>query len=101
MPWTDRELGLHRDITRRDFLSGVAVGLTAALAAPSSLSPALAAQAGPSPEEAPGYYPPGLTGMRGSHAGSFEVVHELRDRRGWTGDAEDTREHYDLVIVGG
>jgi spermidine dehydrogenase len=101
MTWTDRQLGIHRDITRRDFLSGVAIGLTATLAVPSELSAALAAQAGRSPEEAPGYYPPGLTGMRGSHAGSFEVVHELRDGRGWTGNAEDAGEHYDLVIVGG
>jgi spermidine dehydrogenase len=40
--------------------------------------------------------------MRGSHPGSFEIAHRLRD--GTLGDvlrrARDTRERYDLVIVG-
>jgi spermidine dehydrogenase len=99
MSWNDRQLGMDRDITRRDFLNGVAVGLAGALAAP-ALNPAVVAQE-LNPEQAPGYYPPALSGMRGSHAGSFEVLHGLRDRRGWSGDATDTGEHYDLVIVGG
>ncbi len=49
----------------------------------------------------PRYYPPVLTGMRGSHPGSFEVAHEMRDDGKWdmTG-AEDTGENYDLVVVG-
>ena len=38
--------------------------------------------------------------MRGSHPGSFEVAHSLRDARTWAA-AEDTRERYDLVVVGG
>jgi spermidine dehydrogenase len=38
--------------------------------------------------------------MRGSHTGSFEVAHALRDGKTWT-DAADTSEHYDLVVVGG
>jgi len=46
------------------------------------------------------YYPPTLTGMRGSHAGSYEVAHALA----WQGQKPDTYEsldeHYDLVIVG-
>ena len=53
------------------------------------------------PEQAPGYYPPATTGMRGDHAGSFEVAHALRDRR--TVDvsaATHTGEAYDLVVVG-
>src|SRR5262249_49741858 len=54
------------------------------------------------PERAPDYYPPTRTGMRGSHAGSFEVAHQLRDRRQWDlSGAIDTGETYDLVIVGG
>ena len=52
------------------------------------------------PERAPGYYPPALTGMRGSHPGSFEVAHQLRDSKGWNEAATDTGESYDLVIVG-
>src|SRR5262249_4983695 len=42
-------------------------------------------------------------GMRGSHDGSFEVSHALRDNRFWTSSTRPltTNESYDLVIVGG
>jgi spermidine dehydrogenase len=99
----DRDLGMHRSITRRDFLNGAAVAVTGALAAPPWLH-ALAPSApagGQSPEQAADYYPPLRTGMRGSHPGSFEAGHQLRDRRSWAEAAEDTGEVYDLVVVGG
>src|SRR5215831_12039759 len=97
-----RRLGMDRPITRRDFIDGI--GVTAIAAASSS---ALAA-ADPdgvlsAPQDRPGYYPPALTGMRGSHPGSFEIGHALRDGTRWD-NAEtvtDTGEHYDLVIAGG
>ena len=73
-PARDRELGMDRDITRRDFLNGVAIGSSAALA--SFLGPQTLRAA---PQDAPGYYPPLLTGMRGSHDGSYEDAHALRD----------------------
>ena len=40
--------------------------------------------------------------MRGSHAGSFELAHEMRDGRRWDspGDSIETGEEYDLVVVG-
>ena len=45
-------------------------------------------------------YPPGLVGWRGSHPGSFEVAHEIRDgRRFDVGDVPVT-EHADVVVVG-
>jgi spermidine dehydrogenase len=49
------------------------------------------------------YYPPELTGMRGSHEGSFEVAHQVRDGAFWqqAGAPSDTGESYDLVVVGG
>jgi spermidine dehydrogenase len=54
------------------------------------------------PELAPDYYPPTRTGMRGDHEGSFEVAHELRDRRRVdVAAATRTGETYDLVVVGG
>jgi spermidine dehydrogenase len=81
---------MHRDITRRDFVNGVGVAIGGSLIAPGWL----AAQG---MQE---YYPPARTGMRGSHAGSFEVAHALRDGNTWT-DAANTGEHYDLVVVGG
>ena len=94
----DRDLGMHRNIARRDFVNGVGVAVTGSLFAPKWLS-ALDGW----PDRPPGaqeYYPPARTGMRGSHAGSFEVAHQLRDGITWN-DAADTRESYDLVVVGG
>ncbi|MFQ5983378.1 MAG: twin-arginine translocation signal domain-containing protein, partial [Woeseiaceae bacterium] len=54
-------------ISRRDFMNGVAMSL----AAGTTLSPIeiLAMQKNRSGT----YYPPALTGMRGSHPGSYEV----------------------------
>jgi len=80
-------------IARRDFLNGAAVALGAALAGPAFSAP-------PAPQDRPGYYPPWLRGMRGSHAGSFEAAHRLRDGAP-LGQAEGPVERYDLVIVGG
>ncbi|HET9803577.1 MAG TPA: NAD(P)-binding protein [Candidatus Acidoferrum sp.] len=100
----DRELGMFRDITRRDFLNGVAVGVGAATS--SSLLPSLVwadSSGSIAPQDRPGYYPPALTGMRGSHPGSFEAAHSLRDGNFWKSGNKptDTGESYDLVIVGG
>jgi spermidine dehydrogenase len=99
----DRELGMHRNITRRDFLNGVAIGAGGLLASP-WLEALLAAQTSlSSAQDRPGYYPPTLTGMRGSHPGSFEVAHALRDGTFWekAGKPVDTGEAYDLVVAGG
>jgi spermidine dehydrogenase len=51
-------------------------------------------------QDAFGYYPPLLTGLRGSHPGSFEDAHALRDGLTWP-QATDTGEEYDLIVVGG
>ena len=89
---------MDRSISRRDFLNGVAMA-AGALAVPDSL---LALEQDYAPEQSPDYYPPRLTGMRGSHAGSFEVAHQLRDRRQRRlRRARHTGETYDLVVVGG
>lgn len=92
----DRELGMHRKITRRDFINGVAVTAGAAMM-PWHLFAANADQ------NSSNYYPPALTGMRGSHPGSFETAHSLRDGTFWdsAGKPEDTGETYDLIVVGG
>jgi spermidine dehydrogenase len=95
---TDRELGMHRRITRRDFLNGVAVTAGAAM-----MPWHLIAEDSADPEKSPNYYPPALTGIRGSHPGSFDVAHSLRDGTFWdsAGKPTDTGETYDLIIVGG
>jgi spermidine dehydrogenase len=101
-PSRDRELGMDRSITRRDFLNGVAIGAGGVLATgwlSGFDADVLAAFA----QDAPGYYPPALTGMRGSHDGSFDVSHALRDGKFWQTAAKPiaTGEAYDLVVVGG
>lgn len=99
----DQQLGMDRNITRRDFLNGVAIGVGGALAS-ASFPELLAAQtSSPSAQNTPGYYPPTRTGMRGSHPGSFEVAHALRDGKFWktAGKPIETGEKYDLVVVGG
>ena len=99
-------------IDRRDFLNGVAVAIGASLC---PIHGASAQGSGPDPsplepllahgvtQDDPRYYPPALKGMRGSHPGSFENAHHLRDEkrsRDFT-DVIDTGETYDLVVVGG
>jgi len=77
----DRELGMDRSITRRDFLNGVGVTVGASLAIPTTVLGELldAADKPFAPEKQPGYYPPAKTGLRGSHDGSWEAGHALRD----------------------
>jgi len=86
-------------ITRRDFMNGVAVGVGASLLAPNEVlaaaDPSVAAQSAAS-----SYHPPTLTGMRGSHPGSFEVAHDLAWRGQKPDEYKNLQEHYDLVVVG-
>ncbi|MGA8430340.1 MAG: NAD(P)-binding protein [Candidatus Sulfotelmatobacter sp.] len=91
----DKELGMNRAITRRDFLNGVAVTAGATLM-PWDL---FAAEHSNSTT----YYPPALTGLRGSHVGAFDAAHALRDGTFWdtAGKPVDTGETYDLIVVGG
>jgi spermidine dehydrogenase len=97
----DRELGMDRSITRRDFLDGVALALTGSALSATSLR-ALGLPPGFAPEKDSSYYPPALTGMRGSHDGSWEVAHQLREGASWDEAAAPAAgEVYDLVVVGG
>jgi spermidine dehydrogenase len=99
----DRELGMGREITRRDFLNGISMAVgTSLVAANSTWLQAFGLPRSPfAPEKDPGYYPPAKTGLRGSHDGSWEVAHELRDGndKDWAEPLDDG-ESYDLVIVG-
>jgi spermidine dehydrogenase len=103
----DRALGMHRRITRRDFLNGVGVTLSGSIAYP-WFNGAFGERgtgggdqgAAFEPEKAADYYPPARTGLRGTHDGAWEVAHAVRDGKTWT-DVADTGERYDLVVVGG
>jgi len=105
MSMKDRELGMDRDISRRDFLNGasIAIGgsaLGSGRIADAPTTPRSTRSSSNAPAQPGEYYPPRLTGMRGSHEGSFEVAHEMRYGKTWD-NAEDTGESYDLIVVGG
>jgi spermidine dehydrogenase len=79
-----------REISRRDFLNGMALTIA------SGLTPAAQIAADPA------RYPPALTGLRGQHPGSFEVAHEIaRAGRRYPIDDLAIEESYDLIVVGG
>jgi spermidine dehydrogenase len=114
----DRALGMGAKITRRDFLNGVAITAGAALShtmIPREMWAAVAADlhSGAANDRSHlqeieaqnvlGYDPPAKTGLRGSHVGSFETMHKVRDGAFWdtAPQSVDTGESYDLVVVGG
>ncbi|ARN73115.1 NAD(P)-binding protein [Oceanicoccus sagamiensis] len=93
---------MKKKITRRDFLNGAAIAIAAGgTLSPSTLLALEQAKQSASPT-GPGkdYYPPTLTGIRGSHKGSFEVSHQLA----WANQKPDhyqpLNEEYDLIVVG-
>jgi spermidine dehydrogenase len=89
--FTDKELGLNRAISRRDFLNGATLAIGAA-----------ALNGGGASAEIVKKDPPALTGMRGNHKGSYEIMHSVRDGEYFTGLEEEisTDENYDLIVVG-
>ena len=87
-------------ITRRDFINGVALGTGVGLLSPASLMALESSNAGNADTGYPAAYPPTLTGMRGSHDGSYEVAHALAWEGKKPASYEALDEHYDLVVVG-
>ena len=75
-------------ITRRDFMNGIAIAVVGAAGVDLSR-----AQTAP-------LYPPGRDGLRGSHDGSFEAAHRLRDGARFDISQAPLAEHYDLAVVG-
>src|SRR5437879_2966295 len=98
----ERDLGMNSDITRRDFLNGVAITVGSSLlgADPFLLGVFGVPDSAFAPEKDPNYYPPSKTGLRGSHPGSFEVAHLLRDGKQWP-EAQEEKETFDLIVIGG
>jgi spermidine dehydrogenase len=96
----NRKLGMEQEITRRDFLNGVSIAVGASLVASSTWVQAFGVpEIFPDPADDAGYYPPAKTGLRGSHDGSWEVAHEMRDGATWPDPVQDG-ESYDLIVVG-
>ena len=95
--WNDHDLGMDRPITRRDLFHGAAVVSLGLFA--TGNRPATAATATPVPATT---YPPALTGLRGSHRGSFETAHALAldGKTDWGPVLDNAEPTYDLVVVG-
>jgi spermidine dehydrogenase len=109
----DRKLGMHRRITRRDFLDGAAVAIGGAAVAGSlglglgEAAVTSAKSSGINPllhqeESSLPSYPPALTGLRGDQDKVFEYAHKLRDGKSWEsfGAVEEEHDWYDLIVVG-
>jgi len=103
----DRELGMGRKISRRDFLNGAVGSLVAGAAlAPGCSTPKNDPATGPvgataTPQSAAAY-PPSRLGLRGSHSGAFETAHQMAfdKRTDWGPASEPDAQEYDLVVVG-
>jgi spermidine dehydrogenase len=91
----DKQLGMDRPISRRDFLNGVALTIGA-----------MALNAGSSDASfgaTPPVDPATLTGLRGHSLDAMTIMHAVRDGNFWNTapSVEPTNETYDLVVVGG
>ena len=86
-------------VTRRDFLNGTQVAIGASLMSP--WTDVFGADPDNSAKFAlgPDYYPPGKTGLRGSHDGAWETMHARVSGATWPKTAPE--DEYDLVVVGG
>src|SRR5579862_1666524 len=91
---TSRDLGMNRAIPRRDFLNGVAVAVTGTVAGRMLRGAQAFAQARPDP--------PSLTGLRGNYPEAVAAFGPIArgDYRQFPAGAVDTREDYDVVVVG-
>jgi spermidine dehydrogenase len=98
----NRKLGMDRPIARRDFLNGfgIAVGGSLALNNTKWLDVFGLPRSPFSSAGTTEYYPPALTGMRGTTDAVMEVGHALRDGNTWGAPTQDA-ETYDLIVVGG
>lgn len=96
---SDRNLGMDRPISRRDLLLGMGASAASAFVPGRTFADEMRRLE----DTRRPYYPPGLTGLRGSHLGSFEVAHQLarESRRDWGPVTEPDADLYDLVVVGG
>ena len=94
-----RELGMHRRIGRRDFLNGMALGAVGTYAALNGTG----TRAQQLADVAPDAYPPARLGLRGQHPSAVQALERINQGafQAFPGIDVDTRETYDLVVIGG
>ncbi len=99
---SDSELGMSRTITRRDILHGIGAMTAGTLLPVPTLARQLFGSQDMCTPSKTAYYPPGLTGLRGDHEGSFNVAHQLarQGRKDWGPRLEPDPDVYDLVVAG-
>ena len=84
------------EITRRDFINGTLMAAGASMLPIGCTSEAVLDKLDPL------YYPPSLTGLRGSHPGSNTHAHSRAwDKKSDWGPMTNLKEEYDLIVVGG
>lgn len=100
-PLSDRELGMHRAIPRRDFLNGLAVGIGGATALLSGVAQAQSPAVVAGSDDA--NYPPVRSGLRGQHPEAISGFERIRQGAYASFPVADSeiQEEYDLVIAGG
>jgi len=91
---------MNKNITRRDFLNGTQIAIGTAVGAQlvAPWNNVIGASDSTNFTLPNDYYPPGKTGLRGSHAGAWETMHERVSGKKWHKLAAE--DEYDLVIVG-
>ena len=96
MKHADNDNRMMGKLTRRDFLNGIALLGVGGLASPVDLLTNVTGQ-----KPAGTFYPPALTGLRGSQPGSFEAAHAvaLSPEQNF-GTVVGPVEEYDLVVIG-
>jgi len=86
---------LSGKISRRDFLNGTQIAIGTSMLSPFQ---SVLGSANSDFSLADDYYPPSLTGLRGSHDGSWEVMHSRVLGKKWPTTSYE--EKYDLAVVG-
>ena len=87
---------MKRKITRRDFINGTLMAAGAIIVPFGCTSETAMGKLDPL------YYPPSLTGLRGSHPGSNTHAHSRAwDKKSDWGSTTKLKEEYDLIVVGG
>src|SRR6202790_4129634 len=96
-----RNLGMDRPIARRDFLNGIAIGITGVSATLGYANPN--APQAPTAGTSQANYPPTRSGLRGNYPAAVDEFDRIRGSQysQFPVSDGDIHEDYDLGVVGG